>query len=352
MGAYKKIRTDGSIAWYYNFSYKGKQYRAVGGTTRTQAQRTLERVRTEVINETYEHAREQNTKFEEVSGEFLVTSKTEKRSWKRDVQLVDHLIKFFKGKLLIQIKPADIELYKTNRKSEGVSGSTINRELAALKRIFYIAIKNKKAKYNPVTDVKFMQEPPGRTRYLNLEEINKLLTKCNDQVKPVVIVALNTGMRSQEILDLKWNNIFIENTINPYLEIEISKNGKKRFIPLNNTLITLFSDLKIKSDGRSEIFLNYRNQPLKHIRKQFHYARDKANINDVRFHDLRHTFASHYLMNGGDLLSLKQILGHSTLKMVERYAHLSQSHKLNMVNNLNFTDKNCHLSVTRKEKAI
>ena len=64
MGAYKKIRKDGSIAWYYNFSYRGKQYRALGGTTRTQALRTLEKVRTEVINETYEHSREQNTKFE------------------------------------------------------------------------------------------------------------------------------------------------------------------------------------------------------------------------------------------------------------------------------------------------
>lgn len=96
-------------------------------------------------------------------------------------------------------------------------------------------------------------------------------------------------------------------------------------------------------------FLSIVKSPLKHIRKQFHYARKQANINDVRFHDLRHTFASHYIMNGGDLLSLKQILGHSTLKMVERYAHLSHSHKQNMLNKLNYSDKNYPRSVTSDE---
>ncbi len=349
MGAYKKVRKNGSVAWYYNFSYNGKQYRAVGGTTKTQALRTLEKVRTEVINETYEHAREQNTKLEEVSNEFLVSSKTEKKSWKRDVQLVNHLLKFFKGKLLIHIKPADIELYKTNRKSEGVSGSTINRELAALKRIFNIAIKNKKAKYNPVTDVKFMPEPPGRTRYLSLDEITILFKYCSAQIRPVVETALNTGMRTMEILTLTWDHIFIENTINPYLETSITKNGKKRFVPLNDSMITLFEELKESSNGLLIVFTNIYGEPLMSVRHQFEHALNKAKISDFRFHDLRHTFASHYVMNGGDLLSLKEILGHSTMKMVARYAHLSPSHKQKMVNNLNFSDNNCHLSVTERK---
>lgn len=349
MGAYKKIRKDGSIAWYYNFSYRGKQYRALGGTTRTQALRTLEKVRTEVINETYEHSREQNTKFETMSSEFLTISKTEKRSWRRDEQLVRHLDKFFKGKLLIHIKPTDIEQYKFKRKSDGLSGSTINRELAALKRIFNITIKNKIARYNPVNDVKFFQEPPGRTRYLTVDEINTLLNKCQKRIRPVVITALNTGMRFKEILDLTWDRIYIEKTINPYLEISHTKNGKKRFVPLNRTMVDLFNNLKGSQCDYSHVFLNRYGTPLRNIRNQFEEALTNAGISDFRFHDLRHTFASHFVMNGGDLLSLKQIMGHSSMKMVERYAHLSHAHKLKMINNLNFSDKNCHSSVIPPE---
>jgi len=265
-------------------------------------------------------------------------------------QIVDHLLKSFKGKLLIHIKPADIEIYKTKRKKDGVSGSTINRELAGLKRIFNIAIKNKKVRYNPVTDVNFFPEPPPKTRYLSVEEINNLLSVCSENIKPIVITALNTGMRLSEILDLTWNCVYLENTINPYIEISFSKNGKKRFVPMNTSMIELFKKLKSTSINSEHVFLDCNKKPFNSIRHQFEKALGKAKIFDVCFHSTRHTFASHFIQNGGDLLSLKQILGHSTLKMVERYAHLSQAHKQKMVNKLNFSDKNCHQSVTAKEK--
>ena len=71
-----------------------------------------------------------------------------------------------------------------------------------------------------------------------------------------------------------------------------------------------------------------------------------SEIEDFRFHDLRHTFASHYVMSGGDLLSLRDILGHSNLKMVERYSHLGSAYKQRMINYLNRSFSECHLSVT------
>jgi len=352
MGTFKKNRADGTSLWYYDFMYNRRRFRGIGGTTKTQALRTLEHVRTEVINETYQHSKEMNTKFEDISEEFLTSSRTNKRSWIRDEQLVKNLSGHFKAKMLNQIKPSDIETYKTKRKSEGVSGSTINREIAALKRIFNIAIKNNRARYNPVKDVPFMKEPPGRTRYLLPDDINNLLSNCCNQVRPVVITALNTGMRLQEILSLTWDRIYIENVINPYLEITETKNGKKRFIPLNSVMRNLFEEIRKGANGQVYVFINRLGRPLRKVTNQFKFALNESDITDFKFHDLRHTFASHYVMNGGDLLSLKEILGHSSLKMVERYAHLSPSHKQKLIENLNFSDKYCEYIATNEKKAL
>jgi len=141
-------------------------------------------------------------------------------------------------------------------------------------------------------------------------------------------------MRLGEILSLKWNQIHIENMVDPAIEISESKNNKKRFIPLNDDMIKILNNIITKNNSE-HVFIGARGRPLKSIRSIFNKAMDLAEIEDFRFHDLRHTFASHYLMNGGDLLSLKEILGHSDLKMVQRYTHLASKYKRNMINNLN-----------------
>jgi integrase len=141
-------------------------------------------------------------------------------------------------------------------------------------------------------------------------------------------------MRRGELLSLKWFQVQIANVNEPYIEITQAKNNKKRFIPLNEDMVSLFEQLRSNRQESDSVFLNYRNEPLKFIDNQFRNTLEKAGIEDFRFHDLRHTFASHYVMSGGDLLSLKEILGHSDLKMVERYSHLSSSYKSQMINNL------------------
>jgi integrase len=141
-----------------------------------------------------------------------------------------------------------------------------------------------------------------------------------------------------EILNLTWNCVFIDKVINPYIEVAMSKNNRKRFIPLNNVMIKLLSELREQNKESEYVFLNKLGMRLRSVETQFKYAIDNAKITDFKFHDLRHTFASHFVMNGGDLLSLKELLGHSTMKMVERYAHLAPSHKRKLINNLNFSE--------------
>ena len=115
----------------------------------------------------------------------------------------------------------------------------------------------------------------------------------------------------------------------------MSKNNKKRYIPLNDTMIKLLIKYKNLYSPSPFVVLNSYGKPYKHITYIFYTALDNAGITNFRFHDLRHTFASHFIMNGGDVLTLKEILGYSSMKMVERYTHLAISHKRKQVYNLN-----------------
>ena len=153
-------------------------------------------------------------------------------------------------------------------------------------------------------------------------------------------MALNTGMRLQEILSLKWERVHIDNTIEPFVELDETKNNQKRFIPLNDDLVQMLDS--ISNNHPEYVFVSLHGHPLKSIKTAFATTLRKAQIRDFRFHDLRHTFASHFVMSGGDLLTLKEILGHSSLQMVMRYAHLASAHKRLLLNNLNGKLSDCH----------
>lgn len=331
MGVYAKQRGDGTKAWYYDFMYNGKRYRSLGGTTKTEALRTLDKARSKVISGDFEFLEHPgNPKFECFAATYL-ERRNHLKSHRRNVILVNHLKGFFSGKVLMSIKPTDIEDYISFRRKQ-VANATINRELACLKRMYNLAIKWHEAKKNPVNDVDFLKEPPGRMRFLEVAEAERLLECSNHYLRPIVFTALNTGLRLNEILSLTWDRVYIQNVIDPYLEIIMTKNNKNRNVPLNDDMVQLLESIK-KSDS-GFVFVGLQGQPLQSVRKPFETALKRAGILDFTFHGLRHTFASHFVMNGGDLLTLKEILGHSSMQMVERYAHLAQAHKRRQVNNL------------------
>lgn len=332
MSVYSKKRTDGSTAWYYNVTINKIRYRAVGGTTKTQALRALEKVRTEVLNGTYNIKKQANNPLIEKFAETYLERRQHIRSRSRDELSVRTILFYFKGKTLQSIVPSDIEDYIAYRRKQ-VKNATINRELACLKRMFNLAIKWGDARINPVKEVDMLEEPAGRSRYLTIEESQKLIECSNSFLKPIIITALNTGMRLQEILKLTWDRVHFDNTIEPYIEIDQTKNNQKRFIPLNDDLAQIFESLR--GNHPEYVFIGLRGKPLQSVKKPFATALNKAGITNFKFHDLRHTFASHFVMCGGDLFTLKEILGHSSLKMVLRYAHLASAHKRKMLNNLN-----------------
>jgi integrase len=150
--------------------------------------------------------------------------------------------------------------------------------------MFNLAIKWGEAKKNPVSDVDLLKEPPGRTRFLSEEEAQRLLACLDAHLKPIVMSALNTGMRLGEIFSLTWDQVHIRAVIEPYLEVKVSKNNKKRFIPLNNDMVNLFDS--IERSKASHVFLGTRNEPLKSIRKPFDKALKRAGILDFMICDI------------------------------------------------------------------
>jgi integrase len=186
-----------------------------------------------------------------------------------------------------------------------------------------------------VRKVKLLEENNCRLRFLSKTECQALIKACDAHLRPIVICALNTGMRKGEILGLKWDDVDL---VHGFILLQITKNGERREPPINHTLMAILQDLFRGTGERPRridipyVFYDTRTDGrYNNIQKSFNTAMKRAGIKDFRFHDLRHTFASHLVMAGVDITTVKDLLGHKTLTMTLRYAHLAPSHKAKAV---------------------
>jgi integrase len=231
-----------------------------------------------------------------------------------------HLIPAFPGSLRT-ITRAQSEGYVSKRTEAGAAPSTINREITVLKHILSRAVGWEYLSVNPLAGLKPLQEPSGRTRFLSLEEIDALLNACekseSDYLKPFVIVAMNSGMRRNEILSLSRRSIDWANRL---VTLADTKNGETRHVYLNDAACEALKALPVRLDG--QVFPLAPNQ----ISMLFIRAAKRARLEDCRLHDLRHTFASYQAMSGVAGRGLQALLGHKDARMTMRYSHLSDSY--------------------------
>ncbi len=217
--------------------------------------------------------------------------------------------------------------------------ATVNRYLGILRHMFSVAIKEwQVCKENPVSNVSKLKEMRGRTRYLSTEERKALLEACKKSDNPylyiVVVLALSTGARKNEIMSLKWKNVHIDREV---IILQETKNGEIRSIPIQGHGLDLLIKLAERSNQNPNDYIFKSSQYDKpiDIRTAWENALKNADILDFRFHDLRHTTASYLAMNGASLTDIAEILGHKTLHMVKRYAHLSEAHTKKVVGDMN-----------------
>jgi len=324
------------IIYYIVYSANGRRKTEHIGKDKKLAEQVLHKRLTEIAeNKFLDIKKEQKVKFEDFADEYVeLYLKANNFAWERSAKHnIKWLKQFFSGKYLHEITPMLVEKFKAERakqvksaktgKAKSIKPATVNRSLSCLRSIFNRAISwGKFSGENPVKKVKFFKENNARLRYLEKNEIERLIANCSSKLKPIVIVALNTGMRKGEMLNLKWHDIDFRHNI---IYLNKTKNGERREVPMNGFVSKAL--IAVRKNPQSEYIFPHHGDKPSDFRKSFFTALKKSGIVDFRFHDLRHTFASQLVMSGVDLNTVRELLGHKSLEMTLRYSHLSPDHK-------------------------
>ncbi len=229
-------------------------------------------------------------------------------------------------------------LTKSGRTDESISPSTVVRYMAALSHALSIAVRDWGwIEDNPMRKVTKPKQPRGRERFLSDNERQSLLAACERSESPVlyavVVLALSTGMRRGEIMNLRWKDIDLQAA---QIRLTATKNNTSRSLPLTGLALERIKALsKVRRLDTDLVFPGKQSGTPIDLKKPWMTACRRANLTDFRFHDLRHSAASYLAMNGASTIEIATVLGHKTLQMVKRYSHLTTSHTTKVVTTMN-----------------
>jgi excisionase family DNA binding protein len=245
-------------------------------------------------------------------------AKANKKSWKCDFYALEaHLKPRFGAMRLEEITPQLVEQYKGER-LKSVRKSSVNRELALLKAMFNIALDWGCASSNPILKIEMFPERDNlKQRVLSEGEEVRLLATAAPHLRAVIIGLLNTGARRNELLTLRWSEVDLERGT---ILLTRTKGGTDRTIPVNKRLMDLLRGLKTGSNG-GYVFTGPKGERIRTIRRAFQNACRRAGLTGLRIHDLRHTFATRLIRSGADIITVKELLGHHSVVVTERYTH-------------------------------
>jgi integrase len=333
MGLYKRGQ-----AWWMRFNYQDRQIRKPTGTNDKKiAEKIYYKVMTQIAEGKWFDVDEGSKRtFLELVDKYESTDFKELKSWRSVESYLKQLKEFFGSYCLSQVSPALIDEFKQKRKAEGDKPATIVRKLNILKRMFNLA----KKRWMWVKDVPpiegIAKADKKRIRHLSFEEYHKLLEKCEGWLQNIIIVAAWTGLRKGNVLNLKRNqvNIFAK-TIS--LDGSETKNGENLIIPIAVPALEVLKEaLRVVRINSPYVFCHEDGQQFTsmQVQRAFKEVLKKAEIEDFRFHDLRHCFASWNRQAGVDLDTLADLMGHKDTRMTRRYAHIGPKHLANAISQL------------------
>ncbi|HXY53023.1 MAG TPA: site-specific integrase [Terriglobales bacterium] len=269
--------------------------------------------------------------FADVCSRFLAHQKSRltAKAYEREAGIVNgHLKASFSG-LVASIRRVDVQRYVTQRASE-VSAHSIQKELHVLKHLLRLAVEWEIIPFSPALAVKSPRVPAGRVRYLQPTELRALVTEAPEWLRPIITIAVSTGMRRSEMLGLRWLDVDL---LSGRVLLPQTKNGDARVVYLNQSALSAFYSIY---PAREWLPTDRVFQHVSPEQVSVAFARlcRSLKILDFRFHDLRHTAASWLRMQGADIHTVAQLLGHKDLRMAARYQHLSPTSLADAVSRL------------------
>jgi integrase len=320
--------------WRIDTFYKGVRIRETCATPEM-AETNLRKIQTLIDEGRYlEKKRESKETLGQFADRYLQWCKDigQKAAKSKNSHIASIKTQFGSETLLSSITRADIEKYQAELMGTEslrkllLKPATVNRRMACLRHLFSKAFEWKIIDSHPCHGVKQFKESNRRLRFLTAEECKTLLDACpstDPTLRQIIELALNTGMRKSEVLRLKWEHV---NLRQEYLEILDQKNGEYSTIPLDKRALEILRSIPRRFDSPYVFNGKIKGQPFWDLKRQFEEAMKKSKLEGVTFHTLRHTAASHMVMSGVPLATVKEILRHKDYAMTLRYAHLSSEH--------------------------
>jgi len=331
--------------WYMDFYYNGKRIRRKASRDKRTAEQILHNTIVKLEQGEGGIIQDSVLLFHFID-EYLVYSANNKKesSCTRDKNAFMHIKKYFGNIKLKNITSLMVEKYKERRIADGAKPNTINIEIRTLKAMLNKALQWKfLTGGNPVRNVKFLSVMKNtRLRYLKKSEIFKIL---NDKIidrrfRTLILVFLYTGLRLSENLNTKWeNNIDLKRGVLKVLDTEDwqPKDYECREIPLHPVLETALLQLRRKG-SKGLLFPPPRGGKYwkDAVKRKFKRLLKRLGINNASIHTLRHTFASYLVMAGVDIVTVKELMGHSNISTTMKYAHLAPEHLKGAISQLQY----------------
>jgi integrase len=329
---FSKLRKrDGRRVYYIQYWYQGRRLTEKVGLKEDRARGRIEARREALEDPAYipppvkraaAKKSRGRTSFQDFADLFYKEHASKRASAKRMEQRLEHFKRTFGRARLDAIDQYRIEKYLTQRRKK-VAPPTVNSDLRLLKNLFNRAVEWGFLSASPAAKIRQLREDPARERYLSQEETGRLIACAPDHLRPIIQTALLTGMRRSEILGLTWDRVNLERRM---IYLHRTKSGKPRWVAIGDDLHELLEALP--RHAKHDRVFTYRGKPMDSLKRSWEAAREAAGIPGVRFHDLRHTWASRMVAAGVDLYELMDQGGWTTIAMVRRYAQFAPDRRI------------------------
>ena len=347
MSVYRR-KYGSKYKWYVYLVLPDRdRYRRVVGTKK-QVEQVERKIQAEIAEDKWEIRRSEDIPFSDLVGEYLEYIKANNAASTakiRKYRIESHLLPFFGNIPLSQITPQMVDKYKASRVKESASSNTINRELANLSHMLNLAIRWRYTNRNAVSNVDKMKVPEKHPRFLEQDEIGRLIEAARDShLYPLIVAAIHTGMRKSELLNLKWSDVKLSRATVTIQAKEDwhTKNYRSRTLQMTPVLQRVLAEHK-KMQKRfgfeSDYVFSYQGRKVKWGNDiTFDRLAREAGLSDATLHTLRHTFASQLVMAGVPLRDVQELMGHRSFETTLQYAHLSENHIRQQVMKLPFAN--------------